>query len=68
MARHLAFHSDPGIPGHAERAEAIVFHPLSCLSQDAGALNLASCSSDMTVKLWSLTRYASLFCIHLCLR
>eukprot|EP01104_Vermistella_antarctica_P020469 TRINITY_DN8763_c0_g1_i1.p1 TRINITY_DN8763_c0_g1~~TRINITY_DN8763_c0_g1_i1.p1 ORF type:complete len:559 (-),score=142.71 TRINITY_DN8763_c0_g1_i1:382-2058(-) len=43
--------------GHEDRAQAVAFHPLcgsESTSHTGSTVNVASCSADMTVKLWSL--------------
>lgn len=40
--------------GHNCNVGSVVFHPKSTISQDRNAINLASCSIDGLVNLWSL--------------
>ena len=42
--------------GHNINVGCIVFHPQSTLTLEESAVNMASCSQDGAVKLWSLTR------------
>lgn len=44
------------ILGHNCNVGAIVFHPHATLTQSETCVNMASCSTDGTVKLWDLKR------------
>eukprot|EP01116_Phalansterium_solitarium_P008104 TRINITY_DN213_c0_g3_i1.p1 TRINITY_DN213_c0_g3~~TRINITY_DN213_c0_g3_i1.p1 ORF type:complete len:500 (-),score=166.91 TRINITY_DN213_c0_g3_i1:230-1729(-) len=46
--------------GHTDRATCIKYHPLSGSAQSESTVNLASCSYDKSVLLWSLSSAAPL--------
>lgn len=44
--------------GHADRVGGVAWHPQATLTQGEGLVNLVSGAGDMSVNLWSLSRYA----------
>ena len=46
--------------GHSDRVGGVAWHPQATLSQSEDVVNMASGAADMTVNLWSLTRYVRL--------
>ena len=43
--------------GHTDKIGGLKWHPKAHISQDRGAVNLASGGGDGIVNLWSLERY-----------
>lgn len=48
--------------GHTDKIGGLKWHPKAHISQDRGAVNLASGGGDGIVNLWSLERYACDIC------
>ena len=43
--------------GHTDRLTDLSFHPKSGNGQSPSAVNIATCSADCSIKLWSLERF-----------